>query len=207
LRDSLHTLIYATVLGTVCAVLLTGAAALTAPYRRSNARAERIRNVLGVLGVPFDARAGSGELVRLYEENIRQQRLDGLDVYAYVPRGTDEVRAVAVPFAGPGLWGPIKGLLSLEADWKTIRGIRFYEQEETPGLGGEIASERFCKQFTGKRIVGPDGTYGFRIRRGGAVALNEVDAITGATMTCRKVQDMLNEVIRRIGELRAKDEH
>jgi Na+-transporting NADH:ubiquinone oxidoreductase subunit C len=108
---------------------------------------------------------------------------------------------VAVPFAGDGLWGPIRGFLALEADRRTIRGIAFHEQEETPGLGGEIAGEAFRAQFRGKRIVAADGTPGIVIRRGkGAQAVNEVDGITGATMTCEKVQAMLNRLIARIAK-------
>ena len=39
---------------------------------------------------------------------------------------------------------------------------------------------------------------GIRIVRDGASEANEVDAITGATMTCEKVEAMLNATIRRI---------
>ena len=97
------------------------------------------------------------------------------------------------------MWGPIRGFLALEADMRTIRGVTFHEQEETPGLGGEIASVWFQEQFKGKVIELPDGERGIHIRRGGgASGPNEVDAITGATMTSKKVEVMLNAVIERI---------
>ena len=53
-------------------------------------------------------------------------------------------------------------------------------------------------KFKGKSIIGAGGEPGIHIRRDGAVGRNEVDGITGATMTCDKVQSMLNEVIGRI---------
>ena len=54
MKDNVHTVIYTLVLGVVCAALLTGVAQFTEPYRKSNARAEKMRSVLTVLGVPFD---------------------------------------------------------------------------------------------------------------------------------------------------------
>jgi Na+-transporting NADH:ubiquinone oxidoreductase subunit C len=94
----------------------------------------------------------------------------------------------------------VEGLLALEPDMKTIRGVTFYKQEETPGLGGEIGSAWFQQQFKGKSIMaGPKP--GIRIIRGGAKsAPDAVDAITGATMTSEKVQAMLNRTIAQIVE-------
>jgi Na+-transporting NADH:ubiquinone oxidoreductase subunit C len=106
---------------------------------------------------------------------------------------------VAVPFAGQGLWGPIKGFLALKPDLKTIHGVTFHEQEETPGLGGEIGADWFRDQFKGKSIEDAQGKRGIRIRRGGgATGPNEVDAITGATMTSERVEEMLNAAVARI---------
>jgi len=68
-------------------------------------------------------------------------------------------------------------------------------------MGGEIASDWFRQQFVGKSIIDKKGKSGIVIRSPGAVlALNEVHAITGATMTCDKVQDMLNTVIEKIAK-------
>ena len=88
------------------------------------------------------------------EENVRQEDLGELTLYRYIqPEGSGEAEIMAVEFEGPGLWGPIKGFLALGADAETIRGLTFYEQEETPGLGGEIASESFRRQFEGKKSI------------------------------------------------------
>ena len=203
MKDSVHTLIYAAVLGLVCSLCLTGAARFTEQYRKDNAKAEEMSNILKVLGVPFDPDAPSEELVGIFEDNVRREDREGLTTYVYRPAGRSrEALAVAVQFAGPGLWGPIKGLLALEPDMKTIRGIAFYQQEETPGLGGEIDSQWFKDQFKGKLIYGAAGRPGIRIRTGGAVGPNEVDAITGATMTCRKVEAMINEAVELFAEER-----
>jgi Na+-transporting NADH:ubiquinone oxidoreductase subunit C len=199
-KGNWYTLGYAGVLGSVCALLLTAAASFTAPYKAANADAEKNRNILEVLQISFPSKASSKELVELFEEKVRQEDLGELTLYRYIrPEGSSEVETMAVAFEGPGLWGPIKGFLALGPDAETIRGLTFYEQEETPGLGGEIASESFRRQFEGKKITDDSGNVGIIIKGGGeASAVNEVDAITGATMTCDKVEAILNEVAQKI---------
>jgi len=205
-KGNFYTLAYACILSAVCAVLLTAAAEFTAPYKAANAEAERKRNILDVLGVLYPAGISPAQLVKLFEENVREEQLNGLTLYRYNPANESGGAAiVAVEFEGPGLWGPIKGFLALSSDMRTIRAVTFYEQEETPGLGAEITSDWFCKQFEGKKIVGRDGKAGIFIRRGRANAINEVEAITGATMTCEKVEAMLNTIINRIVEESKKD--
>src|SRR3990172_2366907 len=129
----------------VCAGLLTGVGKALGPYKQANERADEVRNILRVLGVPFDPKAGAKDLLKVYEKNVREEKQGSLTFHAYVSEGSSGgAKAVAVPFAGSGLWGPVAGFLALDPDRKTIHGITFYKQEETPGLGGEISSDWFC---------------------------------------------------------------
>ncbi len=205
MKDSLHTLLYATVLGLICATALTSVDRFTAERKQANAKAEEIRNILSVLGVRTHSGASSAELIEVFEENVHLEKRGELVTYTYRPSGPDSnVQTVAVAFGGAGLWGPIEGFLALDANMETIVAITFYKHEETPGLGGQIGSQAFRSQFEGKSIIGADGSPGIRIVRGTSTADNEVDAITGATMTCTKVQTMLNATIRRIVQERDK---
>jgi Na+-transporting NADH:ubiquinone oxidoreductase subunit C len=186
MKGSLYSLLFAALLGAVCAGLLTAARELTAARREANAQAERIRHILDALGVEHEADARPEEVVRRFEQSVRTETRGDVTFYEYV--GDDgAVRSVAVLFAGRGLWGPIKGILALEPDRRTVRRITFYEQEETPGLGGEIATRGFTKQFDGRKIVSPAGEPGLAVQ-----------AITGATMTSQRVKDMLNQVARQV---------
>ena len=201
MKNNVYTLFYAGVLGTVCSLLLTAVASFTAPYREANAKAEKNRNILGVLQVQYPPGASSQELVKIFEDNVLLEQKGALTMYRYVPpKDSGNEQTVAVAFEGPGLWGPVKGFLALDKDMRTIRGITFYEQEETPGLGGEIAESWFQDQFVGKSIVDQAGNPGIIISSSEGEAPNKVDAISGATMTCDKVQAMLNEAIKRIVE-------
>jgi Na+-transporting NADH:ubiquinone oxidoreductase subunit C len=199
LKSSFYTLGYAAVLGSVCALLLTAAASFTAPYRLANADAEMKRNILDILKVRYSQDVSSRQLLDVFTAKVKKEEAKGLTLYRYIPpEDSGEVESVAVAFAGPGLWGPIKGFLALGPDMETIKGLTFYEQEETPGLGGEIASQWFREQFEGKKITDDTGNIGILIKSGGSSAINEVDAITGATMTCDKVEAILNEAARKI---------
>lgn len=198
-RPSLaYTIGYVVVLGAVCAGLLTAANRALAPYREANEQAAEIRDILTALGVPFPEGAGAQQLQALFEQAVRKETRGNLAFYLSTdPAG--RTQAVAVGFAGKGLWGPISGWLALEPDRKTIRAITFQAPDETPGIGGEITKPAFRDQFKGKVILAADGTPGIRITRGdGPTGPNEVHGVSGATLTSDKVQEMLNARIREI---------
>ena len=203
MRDNVRTVVFAIVLALVCSLVLTAASLYTAPYRRANERAEEVLNFLSALEVPVEAGADAEALLSVFDKNVRMGKLGALSLYEYVPDSatSEKAIAVAVPFSGPGLWGPIKGVLALEPDLFTIRGIRFYKHEETPGLGGEIGADWFQKQFRGKQIVSGEGKPSLSILRpGDAPDGDSVDGITGATMTCDRVQAMLDGLATELGE-------
>jgi Na+-transporting NADH:ubiquinone oxidoreductase subunit C len=154
-----------------------------------------------VLDVNLPSDTSAKRLKEVFKNNVREEQRSGIEAYVrFLPGAQGQVQAIALRFSGPGLWGPIKGFLALEPDMKTIRGLTFYEQEETPGLGGEIATKRFRDQFAGKSIEDEDGNPGVIISSSGDPAPNKVDGISGATMTCDKVQMMLNELIEKISK-------
>ena len=205
-KDNLRTLIFAAVLALVCSLLLATASHFTTPFREANEQAEQVRNFLAALEIPVDDAADAKTLLAIYEQNVRVKTVGELTLYEYVPEAGDgKPRAVALPFEGPGLWAGIRGVMALEPDLVTIRGVRFYQQEETPGLGGDIGADWFQKQFVKKRVVSADGTPGFRVLKpGGTADANAVDGITGATMTCDLVQDMLVKLTKALAQVRSE---
>ncbi len=207
MKDSLRTIIFAAALGTACAGLLTAANHVLKPYQKANAAAEKLRNIFGVLDVPCEEDANSTVLLRLVKTDdnpdgkVVKSEVDGMEIYSY--EHPDAGRLYAVQFSGSGMWGPVKGLLCLRSDLATIYNIAFYKQEETPGLGAEIAGDKFCGQFRDKTIAGE--TPGISVRAAGAATAagpNEVDGISGATITGGKAQAMINAISERIAENR-----
>ena len=123
MRDNLRTLVFAGALALICSLLLAATSLLTAPYRLANEEAEEKKNFLAALEVPVAENAGAETLLKVFDENIRVTTLGDIDLYEYAPPGSETAVAVAVPFSGPGLWAPVRGVLALEPDLRTIRGM------------------------------------------------------------------------------------
>lgn len=196
MKDSLYTLFYSALLGTLCAVLLTATSLQCKPLQEANERAEVFRNKLVVLGIEFDKKDNAETIETLYGDNVLEEETEGLQMFRYPKEGA--AKSVGVPIEGPGLWGPVYGFISLESDLNTIQAISFYKQEETPGLGGEIGSAGFQKQFKGKTI---NGLHFVRNKK--AENADEIDAITGATLTCDKVQKMIDDLAAKLKTARS----
>ena len=201
MKNSVHVIAFAGILAVVCSILLFAVTQFTEPLRKINEETDKDRNFLSALGVPIRKNIKPKELLEVFDKNIKVKKLGKITIYEYIPETSASGKpvAIAVPFSGAGFWAPIKGVLAFEPDLLTIRGIRFYQQEETPGLGGEIASKWFQNEFKGKKIVSNNGEAGFKIVKSGETAgINSVDAITGATRTSERVQIMLNKVAKEL---------
>jgi Na+-transporting NADH:ubiquinone oxidoreductase subunit C len=102
------------------------------------------------------------------------------------------------------LWGAIHGYLALENDGATIRGFTVYKHSETPGLGGEIESRWFRKNFENKKIIDSQGAFvSVRVAKGVVKEVvpqperpNYVDGISGATMTGKFLTSGLKDILQ-----------
>ena len=95
---------------------------------------------------------------------------------------------------GAGLWGPIWAYIAVKQNATSLAGAIFDHSSETPGLGGEIVTEKFSNQFVNKVIIEDGEVSEIRVVKDGADdPLHEVDAISGATITSTSVQKMLTQ--------------
>ena len=108
----------------------------------------------------------------------------------------DTIKQVVLPVHGYGLWSTLYGFLSLEGDFNTITGLRFYEHAETPGLGGEVDNPKWRAKWDGKKVFDEEGNVEIRVVRGyvdekTANAEHKVDGLSGATLTSNGVTNLL----------------
>lgn len=68
----------------------------------------------------------------------------------------------------------------------TVKGIEILSMNETAGLGAKAGGKEFKSQFTEKNVTE------FAYTKTGAQADNEIDALSGATITTRAVVDAVN---------------
>lgn len=141
-------------------------------------------------------KGGQAENVDMKKEKKRDADDRIFPVFIY-EKGGEKIYIVSI--RGNGLWDEIWGNIALKDDFKTIIGASFDHQGETPGLGAEIKDNPgFKKQFQGKTIYDATGSYtSVIVRKGGARNDKyEVDGISGATVTCDGVTDMLFDGIK-----------
>ncbi|WP_092009228.1 Na(+)-translocating NADH-quinone reductase subunit C [Marinobacter daqiaonensis] len=125
-----------------------------------------------------------------------KRRPDVAKIYTISENG--EIQRVVLPIHGYGLWSTLYGFISLEGDLNTIEGLGFYAHAETPGLGGEVDNPRWKQQWVGKELYGQDKTEPeIRLVKGGVDANtrdreHKVDALSGATLTSRGVEQLVN---------------
>ena len=108
----------------------------------------------------------------------------------YLVKDGDNVSKVIIPVHGTGLWSMMYAFVAVETDGNTVAGITYYDQAETPGLGGEVESPTWRAQFVGKKLYDANHNPAIKIVKGGAPAGSEhgVDGLSGATLTANGVQ-------------------
>ncbi|MCM8804564.1 MAG: FMN-binding protein [Candidatus Omnitrophica bacterium] len=183
MKEKIKILIFVLFLGSISGSLLLGVDKYTKFRIVKNQEFKIKAAVLDVFGLLYDKKSLEG----VFKENIEMIKSDGFIFYK------SKNGEFAFEFSGSGLWGPISGIIALEKDLKTIKGIKIIHQEETPGLGGRIAEAEFLSRFQGKEILPVIKI----VPEGKAKEKNEVDAITGATGTSRAFEKLLNENIQK----------
>ncbi|MGO1309468.1 MAG: Na(+)-translocating NADH-quinone reductase subunit C [Kluyvera intermedia] len=105
-----------------------------------------------------------------------------------------QIQEIVLPVYGNGLWSMMYAFVALDTDGRTIKGITYYDQGETPGLGGEIENPNWRAQFVGKRVLDDNGQPALRVMKGAAPQgdLYAGDGLSGATLTANGVQHSFN---------------
>lgn len=172
--------VFILILGIFTAAVLVGMDYLTADRIQANEEVELKSTLLDAYGIDYTL----NDVNDIFDQSVEIIEKDGLVFYRDRVTG-----AVSFEFEGGGVWGPITGMLTLEADFETISSVAIFEQEETPGLGGRITEEAYLNSFIGKRIY-PE----IVIRKDSAENDdNEVDTISGATRTSEAFEIILNQ--------------
>lgn len=105
--------------------------------------------------------------------------LDGTPVYA-VMRDDGALLGYAVQSSGTGFGGEIKTMVGFNLIGEVI-GVKIISMSETPGVGSKTKSDSFLDRFIGKNkemTVGED-----------------IDGITGATISSKGVTEAVNNAI------------
>jgi Na+-transporting NADH:ubiquinone oxidoreductase subunit C len=189
-----YPILYMFVVTAVFSSILIGLSRMTQDRVNANERVAFERSVLNALTIDDASSMSSPEVHSLYVRDIDTNTTTSGGALRYVTGGT--FNAYALPFEGQGFWAPIKGVIGINPDKKSIIGISFYEQSETPGLGAEIVKPAFCDQFQGKILSATGEPLSILTKAEGIPdSPSEVEAVTGATQTSTRLERMVNAAI------------
>lgn len=218
-QGNTYTILYSAVMVVVVAAILAIASVSLRPFQQENIRIDKMMQILSSVNIKSTAQ----DAVSLYEKYITdsyvvdatgrraEAEAFGIDIAAEVRRDAAERRLPVfvctldngdvkyiLPLYGAGLWGPIWGYISVDADGQKVYGSYFAHQGETPGLGAEIGNAAFQQQFAGKRLF-IDGEFKpVAVMKKGQKPLDGsdyVDAISGGTITSKGVQSMIQDCL------------
>ncbi|MBK7584700.1 MAG: FMN-binding protein [Myxococcales bacterium] len=96
----------------------------------------------------------------------------------------------AIPAEGAGFQDTIKLLYGYDPARRAVIGMEVLESRETPGLGDKIAFDPHFKANFNELLVDPKVEL---VKKGDKTAKNQVDAITGATISSRAVVSILGK--------------
>lgn len=215
-QGNTYTFLYAVVLVVIVAALLAIVALWLQPAQNDNIENEKRQNILRTVRIESTAAdskilfdkyiteqfvvnskgeriAGDAFKINMAQEYKKSCAERMLPVFVAT---TNEGIKYILPMYGKGLWGPIWGFVSLNEDKNTIYGTVFDHKSETPGLGAEITTPHFNKQFNGKLIFDNEQLVSIAVVKGGnASGSHEIDAISGGTITSRSVESMIRNYL------------
>ena len=207
-----YTIIYASVMVIVVAFLLAFISSVLKPTQDANVENDTKGQILTSLNIDIKA---SGFNVADEFKNVQDMLWNGTELVPYegkflssygsaikagelhvfVAQAEGETKYV-LPVTGRGLWGGLWGYIALNADKKTVYGTYFYHESETAGLGARIGERWFQEQFNGKPVFAGENTEAVAlkvVKAGASKAENEIDGVTGATLTSDGVSAMVQD--------------
>lgn len=213
--------LFAMLVSIICSCLITAAAVGLKDRQLANMALDKRINILKAANLIGEKKPPKEKINQLYDIHIQETRVDqeGLvqeshqpgALILYLINENDTINGYILPITTKGLWGKIQGYLAFETDGQTVAGFSVFSHSETPGLGGEIESAWFRKNFKGKKIVNANNQFvSVGIAKGKVSNLaekdqpNYVDGISGATLTGKYLAEGIKETLAETSPITVK---
>ncbi|MBQ1783771.1 MAG: Na(+)-translocating NADH-quinone reductase subunit C [Gammaproteobacteria bacterium] len=104
------------------------------------------------------------------------------------------VSTYVIPIHGQGLWSTMYAFLAIQPDGVTAKSVVYYDQGETPGLGGEVVNPLWIAQWDGKKLFNDQGEVALTVLKSTADPSDpnfayQIDGLAGATLTSKGVHN------------------
>ncbi len=213
-----YVILFALGISLICSLLITAAASGLKKYQQENVALDKKVNLLRAANlVAQGEKPPAPEVNAIFDARIEEVRVDregkitetdpqdGMHLYFIRSQeNPDDITGYILPINTRGLWGKIRGYLAFENDGQTVSGFSVFSHAETPGLGGEIESAWFQKNFKGKKILNAQDKFvSVGIAKGKAENLPQgeqahyVDGISGATLTGKYLSEGIKSTVEK----------
>ena len=209
-NGNVYTFCYAAVMVIIVAFLLAFVASALKSTQEANVANDTKGQILSALGydkAAIDVAAVYAEKVQdnvfengeltPYEGNFNTtygSLIKNGELHVFTGLAAGGEQAYVIPVVGRGLWGGLWGYIAVNETKDKVLGTYFYHESETAGLGARISEKWFQDQFIGKPIFGEGGEVALTVVKAGAAQKeNEVDGVTGATLTSNGVAAMVKD--------------
>lgn len=217
-KSRFKVILFALLTSVICSVLITASAIGLKDRQQTNMELDRKVNILKAANLVGEKKPGGEKINELYDTHIKEVMVDSqgkiieaaagdyLHFYFIRENNTPDARVngYILPINTRGLWGKIYGYLAFSNDGQTVSGFSVFSHSETPGLGGEIESDWFRRNFEGKRILNAEDRFvSVGIAKGKVENLPEdlqehyVDGISGATLTGKYLTEGIRQTLER----------
>ncbi len=193
-----YTIIYSAVIVVIVAFLLAFVFQALKSKQNANVALDQKKQILNSLNIRD---LGNEETEATYKKVVKsEQKVNEGTIYTCDINGQTKY---VFTVKGMGLWGGINGFISVNDDKNTVYGAYFNHEGETAGLGAEIKDNAdWQKKFQGKKLFkeGDTQNIALSVKKKVENTSNEVDAVTGATLTSNGVAEMLSNKEKGLGQ-------
>lgn len=223
-NSNVYTVIYATVLTVLVAILLTVAALGLAPQQKANSDNEKKQQILSSISSVLGKEVTFENAAEIWNEldmdnnmsvvNTKGEELDGVNAFEIVTKQQFKAGVVKddaqlpifiakvngknyyiMAMYGAGLWDAVWGYLAVESDGSTIAGASFDHASETAGLGAKIKDDpAFAAAFIGKHLFQGEEFAPVQVLKQGKTAANGADQVDAIT-GATKTSDCVSTII------------
>lgn len=182
MKPAVRIVVVLTFISALAAAILTLFAVYTQPYIDRNAAAALNKAVGDVLGgvSAFEPLVDEKEL-RIYRGRDADGQVVGYAVYA----------------VGSGFQDKIALIFGVSPDFSRLLTLTILDQKDTPGLGAKITEAEPFLQYWRNRSLAKPLIFAKPPKSRDALAENEVNAVSGATISSKAVVGIVNEAVAR----------
>ncbi|MCD7872990.1 MAG: RnfABCDGE type electron transport complex subunit G [Clostridiales bacterium] len=133
------------------------------------------------------------DLLKQSESSLQAKGLSNCtvdDVLEAVDQNGNKIGYVMSATSPSGYGGDIQIAVGISSKTNTITGFSVLSNSETAGLGAKCTEPEFTNQFSGKTANGIE-----YVKGASALADNQIDAISGATITTNAVTEAVNSAL------------